>query len=60
MDRESTVCGRIPILALMHAARQMGADAAQVLHHTTSGDVTGQRTAGQYTVGYMAAAVYQT
>jgi len=60
MDPASTVCGRIPILAVLHAARQLGADATRVLHHTTSGDVTGQRTAGQYTVGYMAAAVYRT
>jgi AmmeMemoRadiSam system protein B len=60
MDPASTVCGRIPILAMLHAARQLGADATRVLHHTTSGDVTGQRTTGQYTVGYMAAVVYRT
>jgi hypothetical protein len=60
MDPGCTVCGRIPILTVLHAARRLGADATRVLHHTTSGDVTGQRTAGQYTVGYMAAAVYRT
>jgi len=49
MDPQSSVCGRIAILAVLHAGRQLGANAARVLHHTNSGDVTGQRTPGQYT-----------
>lgn len=59
MDPRCSVCGRIPILTVLHAGRELGADAVQVLHHTNSGDVTGQRGPGQYTVGYMAAAVYR-
>jgi AmmeMemoRadiSam system protein B len=55
-----SVCGRMPILTVLHAARGLGADAVSVLHHTNSGDVTGQRRAGQYTVGYMAAAAYRS
>ena len=55
-----SVCGRMPILTVLHAARGLGADAARVLYHTNSGDVTGQRQPGQYTVGYMAAAVYHS
>jgi AmmeMemoRadiSam system protein B len=55
-----SVCGRMPILAALHAAKTLGADAVQVLHHTNSGDVTGQRGAGQYTVGYMSAAIYKS
>ncbi|MFL7809154.1 MAG: AmmeMemoRadiSam system protein B [Anaerolineae bacterium] len=55
----STVCGRMPILAVMHAGRALGADHARVLYHTNSADVTGQRVPGQYTVGYMAAAIFQ-
>jgi hypothetical protein len=54
-----TVCGRMPVLAALHAARDLGADSTQVLNHTNSGDVTGQRQPGQYTVGYMAAAIYK-
>ena len=53
-----SVCGRMPILTVLHAARALGADSVRVLDHTNSGDVTGQRRAGQYTVGYMAAAIY--
>lgn len=60
MDPRSSVCGRIPILAVLHAGRELGADATRVLRYTNSGDVTGERTPGQYTVGYMAAAVYRT
>lgn len=60
MDRHCSVCGRMPILAALHAGRDLGADSVKVLHHTNSGDVTGQRAAGQYTVGYMAAAIYSS
>ncbi len=55
-----SVCGRMPILTVLHAARDLGADRIRVLHHTNSGDVTGQRRAGQYTVGYLAAAIYKS
>ena len=56
--RGCSVCGRMPILTVMHAARVLGASAAQVLHQTNSGDVSGMRGRGQYTVGYVAAALY--
>jgi MEMO1 family protein len=60
MSPRSSVCGRMPILTALHAAKALGADAVQVLHYTNSGEVTGQRRAGQYTVGYMAAAIYKS
>ena len=53
-----SVCGSMPILTVMRAARALGASAAKILHHTNSGDVSGQRSRGQYTVGYVAAAIY--
>ena len=56
-ERGCSVCGRMPVLAVLEAARALGADHVQVLHQTTSGDVTGDRRPGQYTVGYLAAAV---
>ena len=59
MGRDCTVCGRIPILTVLRACRAMGANAVQVLHQTNSGDVTGQRHPGEYTVGYMSAAIYE-
>jgi AmmeMemoRadiSam system protein B len=60
MAPDCSVCGRIPILTALQAARALGADSVKVLHHTNSGDVTGQRWPGQYTVGYMAAAIYKS
>ena len=58
--RDCTVCGRIPVYAVLTAAKALGASGAEVLYHTNSGDVTGVRTPGQYTVGYMAAAIYRS
>lgn len=59
MSPQSTVCGRLPILTVVHAARALGADAVQILHHTSSAEVIGERRRGQYCVGYMAAAIYR-
>jgi AmmeMemoRadiSam system protein B len=56
---DCSVCGRIPIYAMLTAAQSLSADQVKILHHTTSGDVTGMRTPGQYTVGYLAAAAYR-
>ena len=58
-EPDCSVCGRIAILAVLRACRLMGADAVQVLHQTNSGDVTGRRGPGEYTVGYLSAVVYE-
>lgn len=50
-------CGGGPITVAMLAAKQLGADTAQVIAHTTSGDVVGKREG--YIVGYGAAAIYR-
>lgn len=47
-------CGRGALAAVLWAAREMGADHAQVLHHATSGDVTGDYS---QVVGYAAAVI---
>jgi AmmeMemoRadiSam system protein B len=57
--RDCSVCGRIPVYAMLTAAKTLGANEVRILHHTNSGDVTGIRAPGQYTVGYLAAAVYR-
>ena len=54
---DCSVCGAMPILTVMHAARALGASSAEILHHTNSGDVLDLRSRGQRTVGYMAAAI---
>lgn len=51
-------CGETGLIAVLEAARLRGARGAKVLAQTTSGDVTGDRRPGVYTVGYLAAAAY--
>jgi AmmeMemoRadiSam system protein B len=57
---ECRACGDVPIVTALLTAKKLSADRARVLYRTNSGDVTGIRTRGQYTVGYMAAGVYKS
>ncbi len=54
--RDSTVCGRVPISILAEIAQQLGATGFRLLDHCNSGDVTGEKRRGQYTVGYLSGA----
>ena len=47
-------CGGGPIVAVMRAARQLGATAGRTVQYADSGDISGDKTA---VVGYMAAAI---
>lgn len=55
--RSPLACGGYPIVAMMLAAKELGADTAIVLYHTNSNDVLGQR--GGYCVGYSAVAFFK-
>jgi AmmeMemoRadiSam system protein B len=59
MEGRCQACGGAPVVAALLTAQAWGANRAKVLHYTNSGDVTGNRRPGNYTVGYMAAAIYQ-
>jgi MEMO1 family protein len=48
-------CGGGPMVAVMHAARQLGATTARVLRYADSGDVSGDKS---QVVGYAAAAIW--
>jgi len=50
-------CGLGAFTAVMWAARELGADKVQILHHATSGDVTGDYSS---VVGYGAAAILKS
>ena len=52
--RPAHACGGGPMVAILHAARQLGAAEAHVLHYADSGDVSGDKAS---VVGYMAAAM---
>jgi AmmeMemoRadiSam system protein B len=47
-------CGGGPMVAVMEAARQLGATSARVLRYADSGDVSGDKSS---VVGYMAAVI---
>ena len=50
--RELEACGAGPMVAVMLAARSLGANVARVIHYCNSGDVTGEKDA---VVGYLSA-----
>ncbi|MCL4507187.1 MAG: AmmeMemoRadiSam system protein B [Chloroflexi bacterium] len=55
---EVYACGATGLVTALRAAQLRGATGARVLSYMNSGDVTGDRTPGAYTVGYMAVAAY--
>ena len=56
LEREPRhACGGGPIVAVLHAARRMGATHARVLKYGDSGDVSGDKSS---VVGYMAAGIW--
>ena len=59
IEGRGQACGGTPVVTALLTAQALGANRAKVLHYTNSGDVTGNRRPGSYTVGYMAAAIYQ-
>jgi AmmeMemoRadiSam system protein B len=59
MEGRCQACGGAPVVTALLTAQALGANRAKVLHYTNSGEVTGNRRLGSYTVGYMAAAIYQ-
>jgi AmmeMemoRadiSam system protein B len=54
---DCSVCGRVPVSVVLDTAQRLDAKELAVLHQANSGDVTGDRTPGQYTVGYLSAAL---
>ena len=56
LEREPAhACGGGPMVAVLHAARRLGATQARVLRYADSGDVSGDKSS---VVGYMAAAIW--
>jgi MEMO1 family protein len=52
-------CGAAGLVVALKAAQRLGARGCQVLAYAASGDVTGDKRPGTYTVGYLAAAAYR-
>ncbi len=51
-------CGATGLFVLLETCRRLGAKGAKVLQYTSSGDVTGDKRPGAYTVGYLAAGIH--
>jgi hypothetical protein len=58
-EGEPRACGDMAIVTTMLAAQLRGGNTLRVFYRTNSGDVTGIKAPGQYTVGYMAAGIFQ-
>ena len=56
-DNDCSVCGKVPICLTMEVANKKGLNQLKVLSFKNSGDVTGEKGTGQYTVGYLSAAL---
>jgi AmmeMemoRadiSam system protein B len=55
LEREPRhACGGGPMVAVLHAARRLGASSSRVVRYADSGDVSGDKTA---VVGYLAAVI---
>lgn len=52
-------CGATGLVSTLSAAERLGATGVEVLAYSSSGDVTGEKSEGQYTVGYVAACAYR-
>lgn len=52
---DTSVCGRVPICIAVDLAMRLGANQFQVFCQSNSGDITGEKDKGQYTVGYLSA-----
>jgi hypothetical protein len=55
---QAQACGAVGLVTVLRAAQKLGARGARVLAYAASGDVTGDKRPGTYTVGYVAAAAY--
>ena len=51
-------CGATGLYVLAETCERLGASGSKVLQYTSSGDVTGDKRPGTYTVGYMAAVIH--
>ena len=58
-DEAVQACGAAGLVTALRAAQLLGAQGCRVLNYAASGDVTGDRRPGTYTVGYLAAAAYR-
>lgn len=55
---DCSICGNVPISILFELSKKFNAIQSKILNYTNSGDVTGIKSTGHYTVGYLSAVIY--
>ena len=55
--RGCTVCGKVPITVVIDVCQKLGADHAEIVQYSNSADITKEKGAGSYTVGYLSLAL---
>ena len=58
-SREIQMCGGLPVVSAIITAKKLGYDKIKLLFATDSAEVTGNRTKGNWTVGYASAVIYK-
>ena len=56
-SERAEACGGGPMVAVLLAAKKLGANRINILHHCNSGDVTGDHSG---VVGYLSAVAFRT
>mgnify|MGYP001618442073 CR=1 FL=1 len=58
-SEEIQMCGGLPVVSAIITAKKSGYDKIKLLSHTDSAEVTGNKTKGNWTVGYASAIIYR-
>ncbi len=58
-QEEIQACGGLPVVVALITARKSGYNKIKLLSHTDSAQVTGNKTKGNWTVGYASAIIYR-
>ncbi len=54
---DCSVCGKIPVITMLISLMHTGAKKCQILHYTNSSEITGEKSPGDYSVGYLSALI---
>ncbi len=55
---DCSVCGKIPVVTMTTTLMHRGAEKCQILHYTNSSEITGEKSPGNYSVGYLSAVIF--
>jgi len=59
-EGKAQACGGFSAVIALDTAKQLACDGVEILNHTNSAEVTGEKADGNWTVGYASVAVYKS